>query len=123
MNQASDIPSGAVVYNLGHSKLFILIFVILRKKKIEMVFAKNFARFYDKKNSCKGPSINDVSQFSRIYDPPPSPCRLRLLNRLMWYIGFEEMLFMDGPLEVVHKLRLQEEGVGSPKMVTFCQHS
>ena len=23
---------------------------------------------------------------------------------------------------VVHKLRLQEEGVGSPKMLTFCQH-
>ena len=31
----------------------------------------------------KGPSINDVGLFSRIYDPPLSPCRLRLLNRLM----------------------------------------
>ena len=31
----------------------------------------------------KGPSINDVGPFFRIYDPPPSPCRLRLLNRLM----------------------------------------
>ena len=30
-----------------------------------------------------GPSINNVGPFSRIYDPPPSPCRLRLLYRLM----------------------------------------
>ena len=30
-----------------------------------------------------GSSINDVGTFFRIYDSPPSPCRLRLLNRLM----------------------------------------
>ena len=31
----------------------------------------------------QGPSINDVGPFSQIHDPPPSPCRLSLLNRLM----------------------------------------
>ena len=31
-----------------------------------------------------GPSINDVGPFFQIYDPPPSPCRLSLLNRLMY---------------------------------------
>ena len=30
-----------------------------------------------------GPSINNVGPFSQIYDPPPCPCRLRLLNMLM----------------------------------------
>ena len=31
----------------------------------------------------KGPSINNVGPFFQIYVPPPSPCRLRLLKRLM----------------------------------------
>ena len=35
-------------------------------------------------NKHKEPSINDVSPLFWIYNPPPSPCWLRLLNRLMW---------------------------------------
>jgi hypothetical protein len=30
-----------------------------------------------------GVLLNDVGPFFRIFDPPPSPCWLRLLNRVM----------------------------------------
>ena len=36
----------------------------------------------------KEPSINDVGPFFWIYNPPPSPCWLKLLNRLLGGIPF-----------------------------------
>jgi hypothetical protein len=43
-------PEALDVHNLGHSKLFISYFCKVIKK-IERIFAKNFARNYEKKNN------------------------------------------------------------------------
>ena len=51
LDQASNVPSiffFIFLIDLGHWKLFIFIFVIFQKKN-ERVFAKNFARVYEKK--------------------------------------------------------------------------
>ena len=56
-----------------------LIYVLMHLQTI-------FCYFLLRMQNCKitqGPSINDVGSFFRIYEPPSSPCRPRLLNRLM----------------------------------------
>ena len=62
-------PEALDVHNLGHSKLFISYFCKVIKK-IERIFAKNFARNYEKKIIL---GTSDVGSPSRLAHKPSDP--------------------------------------------------
>ena len=108
INQASDVPSIILFHNfLGHSKLFILI------------FAKNFARNYEKKNTCNIRCLVDKLFIPATQQPSLLYGKLSDFKAKSILIGARKMLWYDVILENIFLFLFEVAEVKGQSMCKF----
>ena len=112
LNSGQKIPFGACVWSTGNTALDFV-------RELGLPLSKDARIKIDEKLQVQTTDgkYTTVQCFSQIF--PVLLCTLegkKIASVKLFFIGKK-----CAELGVVHKLRLQEEGVGSPKMATFCQ--